>query len=123
MSQSQYDREFGAVFTDDSSGYFKVSTMLACTVEDGEAPSIETKGDPEAKYILAFDPSWAENEASDDFAIQVLKLNDEKRWGTLVHSYALSGTKLKDHINYFHYLLTNFNIVAIIGDYMGGVQF
>jgi hypothetical protein len=123
MSQSQYDREFGAVFTDDSSGYFKTSTMAKCTVEDGESPCIEVKGDPEAKYILAFDPSWAESESSDDFAIQVLKLNDEKQWGTVVHSYALSGTKLKDHINYFYYLLTNFNIVAVIGDYMGGVQF
>ena len=25
--------------------------------------------------------------------------------------------------NYFHYLLTNFNIVSIVGDYNGGVQF
>jgi len=123
MSQSQYDREFGAVFTDDSSGYFKVSTMATCTVEDGENPCLETKGEANANYILAFDPSWAESESSDDFAIHVMKLNDEKRWGTVVHSYAMSGTKLKDHIKYFHYLLTNFNIVGIIGDYMGGVQF
>ena len=123
MSQSQYDREFGAVFTDDSSGYFKTSTMAQCTIEDGENPCVESKGEPGAKYILAFDPSWAESESSDDFAIQVLKLSDEKKQGTVVHSYAMSGTKLKDHINYFHYLLTNFNIVAVIGDYMGGVQF
>ena len=40
-----------------------------------------------------------------------------------MHSYALSGTNLKEHINYFHYLLTNFNIVSIVGDYNGGVQF
>ena len=123
MRQSQYDREFGAVFTDDSSGYFKTSTMAKCTVEAGEQPCIETKGEAGAKYILAFDPSWAESESSDDFAIHILKLNDEKKWGTIVHSYAMSGTKLKDHIKYFHYLLTHFNIVAIIGDYMGGVQF
>ena len=32
-------------------------------------------------------------------------------------------TKLKNHINYFHYLLTNFNIIAMVGDYNGGVQF
>lgn len=123
MSQSQYDREFGAVFTDDSSGYFKVSTMASCTVDCGENPSLEVKGQPGAKYILAFDPSWAESETSDDFAIQILRIDDKNRWGTLVHSYALAGTKLKDHINYFYYLWTSFNIVAIIGDYMGGVQF
>ena len=30
---------------------------------------------------------------------------------------------MKDHIFYFHYLLTHFNVTAIVGDYNGGVQF
>ena len=123
MSQSQFDREFGAVFTDDSSGYFKTSTMMKCTVADGDTPSIEIAGDPAAKYILAFDPSWAETESSDDFAMQVLKLNEGNNTSVLVHSYAIAGSKLKDHINYFHFILNHFNIVAIVGDYNGGVQF
>jgi hypothetical protein len=123
MSQSQFDREFGAVFTDDSSGYFKISKMAACTIEDGQSPCVEVAGEPSDKYLLSFDPSWAESESSDDFAIQVFKLNDDGRHGTLVHNYALSGARLKDHIFYFHYLLNNFNIVAIVGDYNGGVQF
>lgn len=124
MSQSQFDREFGALFTDDSSGYFKTSRMVACTVEDGELPCVEVKGlDSGDKYILSFDPSWAESESSDDFAMQIFKLNDSTKQGTLVHSYALSGTNLKEHINYFHYLIKNFNIVGIVGDYNGGVQF
>jgi|TARA_B100000035_G_scaffold56004_1_gene44317 hypothetical protein len=123
MSQSQFDREFGSIFTDDSSGYFKTSKMAACTLRDGESPNIEVVGEVDAKYILAFDPSWAESESSDDFAMMVIKLNDEKKVGTVVHSYALSGANLKQHIFYFHYLLTHFNIVSIIGDYNGGVQF
>jgi hypothetical protein len=123
MSQSQFEREFGAKFTDDSSGYFKTSRMAMCTVSDGDSPSVEVKGDEDSKYIIAFDPSWAETENSDDFAIQVLKLNDDKKCGTLVHSYALAGTRMKEHIFYFHYLLTNFNVVAVIGDYNGAVQF
>jgi len=123
MSQSQFDREFNAIFTDDSSGYFKTSTMAACTVKDGEDPSLEIAGDRDSKYLLAFDPSWAESESSDDFAIQLFKLNDNTRTGTLIHSYAVPGLKMQDHINYFHYLLTHFNIVAIVGDYGGGVQF
>ena len=123
MSQSQFEREFGAVFTDDSSGYFKTSKMSACTVLDGSSPSVEVAGEEGAEYILAFDPSWAESESSDDFAIQILKLDKEKQLGTLVHSYALSGTSMRDHIAYFAYLLTHFNIVSIVGDYAGGVQF
>lgn len=123
MSQSQFDREFGAIFTDDSSGYFKTSRMAQCTIPDGDSPSVEVAGDPSSKYILSFDPSWAESESSDNFAMHVLKVNDDTMQGTVVHGYALSGTNLKHHIRYFHYLLKNFNIVAVVGDYNGGVQF
>ena len=123
MSQSQFDREFGAIFTDDSSGYFKTSKMALCTVSEGDYPSVEVKGDAGAKYILAFDPSWSQTEGSDDFAIQILKIHDEEKKATVVHSYALSGTSLKHHIFYFKYCLDNFNIVQVVGDYNGGVQF
>ena len=89
----------------------------------GKAPSVELCGDPTSKYILSFDPSWAESESSDDFAMQVHKIDDETKQGTMVHGYALAGTNLKHHINYFHYLITYFNVVGIVGDYNGGVQF
>jgi len=123
MSESQFMREFGAQFTDDSSGYFKISKMALCTVPDGEYPAVEVIGKAEDEYIVAVDPSWSETESSDDFAIQVLKLNQEKQISTLVHSYALSGSSLKDHIKYFLYILKNFNVVAVCMDYNGGVQF
>ena len=123
MSQSQFDREFMAVFTDDSSGYFKVSKMAACTIPDGEGQCVEVKGQPGDEYILAFDPSWSESDGSDDFAMMVIKLNKETKKGTIVHSYALSGSNLKTHINYMAYILENFNIISVVGDYNGGVQF
>lgn len=123
MSQSQIDREFNAQFTDDSAGYFKISKMADCTIEDGESPAVEIAGDPDAQYILSFDPSWSESEASDDFAIQVIKLLPEEKKGVIVHSYALPGTNLKSHITYFKYLMDHFNIIMIVGDYNGGVQF
>jgi hypothetical protein len=123
MSQSQFDREFMAVFTDDSSGYFKVSKMKECTIEDGEGQSVEVFGVPQDEYILAFDPSWSESDGSDDFAILLIKLNKDTKKGTVVHSYALPGANLKKHITYMAYLLKNFNIVFIVGDYNGGVQF
>jgi len=123
MSESQFQREFGAQFTDDSSGYFKISKMALCTVPDGENPSVEVVGNPQDEYIVAVDPSWSETESSDDFAIQVIKVNHEKQMGTLVHSYALAGASLKEHIKYFLYILKNFNTIAICMDYNGGVQF
>ena len=123
MSQSQFDREFNAIFTEDSSGFFKTSRMAACTLEPGTDPSVEVAGDRDSKYLVAFDPSWSESESSDDFAMHVLKLNDQTKSGTLVHSYAMPGLRMNDHIKYFHYILTHFNVVAIVGDYGGGVQF
>ena len=123
MSESQFAREFGAVFTDDSSGYFKVSKMAACTIPDGEGHCVEVIGNPKDEYILAFDPSWSESESSDDFAMLLIKLNRDTRKGTIVHCYALSGANLKTHIKYIAYLLTHFNIVSVVGDYNGGVQF
>ena len=123
MSQSQFDREFMAVFTDDSSGYFKVSKMAECTIPDGEGQCVEVIGEHADEYILAFDPSWSESEGSDDFAMMLIKLNKETKKGTIVHSYALSGSNLKTHIKYIAYLIEHFNIVAIVGDYNGGVQF
>jgi len=123
MSDSQFDREFGAIFTDDSSGYFKVSKMAACTIPDGEGQCVEVVGNPKDEYILAFDPSWSESESSDDFAMLLIKLNRDTRKGTAVHSYALSGSSLKTHIKYMAYILTHFNVAAVVGDYNGGVQF
>jgi hypothetical protein len=123
MSEAQFQREFGSIFTDDSSGYFKVSKMALCTVQDGEGQAVEVIGDKSSEYILAFDPSWSESEGSDDFAIHIIKLNPEKKSGTIVHSYAMAGANLKKHIVYFHYLYTHFNIKMIVGDYNGGVQF
>ena len=123
MSDSQFNREFGAIFTDDSSGYFKVSKMAACTVPDGEGQCVEVVGNPKDEYILAFDPSWSESESSDDFAMLLIKINRETRKGIIVHSYALSGANLKTHMKYLAYILTHFNVVSIVGDYNGGVQF
>jgi hypothetical protein len=123
MSQSQFDREFGAVFTDDSSGYFKVSKMAACTIPDGEGQCVEVIGESSSKYILAFDPSWSESESSDDFAMLLIKIHPETRKGVIVHSYAVSGSNLQAHIRYMAYLLANFNIEMVVGDYNGGVQF
>ena len=123
MSESQFEREFGAIFTDDSSGYFKVSKMAQCTLQDGEGQSVEVVGNHNDEYILAFDPSWSESESSDDFAMLLIKLNKDTRKGTVVHSYALSGASLKTHIKYMAYVMTHFNVVAVVGDYNGGVQF
>jgi hypothetical protein len=96
---------------------------MECTIPDGEGQSVEIIGNPDDEYILSIDPSWSESESSDDFAMVLIKRDKNKPRGTIVHSYAMSGTNLKSHIVYLSYLLNYFNIVSIVADYNGGVQF
>lgn len=122
MSAAQFDREFGAVFTDESDSYFKLSTIKTkCSPTDG-VPT-EIYGEKNAEYILSIDPSWSEAESSDDFAITVLKMIPDTDKAVAVHHYAMPGQKLSEHIVYFHYLLQNFNVKLIVFDKMGGVVF
>lgn len=123
MSEAQFGREFLSRFTDDSSGYYKMSKMKACSYPDGEGQSVEAVGEKGAEYILSGDISWSESEGSDDFVFHVIKYFQETGIGVLVHSYALPGTAMKDHIRYFHFLLKSFNIKFIVFDFAGGVQF
>ena len=122
LSEAQFAREFGAQFTDDSSGFFSMAKMNLCTIPEGQAPHVEIKGDKEAQYILAIDPNYSDESNSDHFAIAVLKIGLEgKKY--LVHNYAMPRSDLKNNILYFHYLLKNFNIVYIIVDSAGGPGF
>jgi len=123
MSEMQFKREFGAQFVDESDGYFRLSKMAACTIADGEFPAVEIVGNPSDEYILAFDPNWAGNTSADHFAMHVFKVLRDEQKVCLVHSYAVAGVSLKEHMRYFLYLIEYFNIVGICGDYNGGVQF
>ena len=123
MSEMQFNREFGAQFVDESDGYFRLSKMSACTIVDGEYPAVEVVGNPSDEYIISFDPNWAGNTSADHFAMHVFKVLHEDQKVCLVHSYAIAGVSLREHMRYFLYLITHFNTVGICGDYNGGVQF
>lgn len=123
MSAAQFRREFGSQFTDDSGGFFSARSILACSINDGEDDVLELYGDPHQEYVLAVDPSWAENDTSDHFAMCVAKLDPDGISYKPVHFYAVAGGKLKDHIQYLAYILENFNIVFTIVDNAGGVTF
>lgn len=123
MSEMQFQREFGAQFVDESDGYFRLSKMAACTIPDGEFPAVEVVGNASDEYVISFDPNWAGNSSADHFAMHVFKLLREEQKACLVHSYAIAGVDLKHHMFYLLYLLKNFNVVGMCGDYNGGVQF
>jgi hypothetical protein len=96
--------------------------MEECTLKAGELPHTMMKGDPNKKYILGIDPNMSDSPNADYFAMAVMELDEEKKQGILVHTYAGLGT-LKNHVNYLYYILTNFNIVFMILDNAGADTF
>jgi hypothetical protein len=123
MSDYQFKREFEAIFTDDSGGYYSARKIEEATAPVGFEPFIKVKGDPFKKYILAIDPNNNDAEHSDHFAMAVLELDEKNRSGALVHAYALSKSGISARGYYLKYLLNNFNIVYLIVDGAGGEQF
>ena len=117
--QATIDREYRAIFTDNSDGYFSAKKMAECTIPNGMMPSIEIKGEKGFEYLLAIDPNGSASAASDHFAMVVLKIiqkEDGRRVPLMVHGYAVAGVELKHHIAYLIYILENFNIVYIATD-------
>lgn len=118
-SHSSFQREYCAQFTDGSDSYFSARKMHECTINDGEEPTAKIKGQSGSRYVLGIDPSFSNSPASDYFAMSILEIDDETSQGILVHSYAVAGGDLKDHIKYMYYLITSFNIVMIVIDNAG----
>ncbi len=119
QSHSSFLREYCAQFTDGSDSYFSAKKMHECTIPDGESPTTKIVGDKDKKYILGIDPSFSNSPTSDFFAMSVLELDEETRQSTLVHSYAVAGGDLKDHIRYMYHIVKNFNLEMICIDNAG----
>ena len=119
QSHSSFQREYCAQFSDGSDSYFSAKKMHLCTVKDGDEPSTLIRGEKGKKYILGIDPSFSNSPTSDFFAMSVLEIEPENRMTTLVHSYAVAGGDLKDHIKYMEYLTDSFDLEMIMIDNAG----
>ena len=106
-----------AQFTDGSDSYFNAKKMEECTLKPNELPHTLIKGTSGKKYIIGIDPNMSDSPTADYFAMAVLELNDDGT-GTLVHTYAGLGN-LNNHVKYFAYILTYFNIVFCVVDNAG----
>jgi hypothetical protein len=116
-SHSAFLREYCAQFTDGSDSYFSAKKMEECTLKD-EYPHTLIRGTPGKKYIVGIDPNMSDSPNADYFAIAVMELDDETGIGILVHTYAGLGN-LNNHVKYFGYIMTNFNVVMIVSDNAG----
>ena len=116
-SHSSFLREYCAQFTDGSDSYFSAKKMELCTLKD-EYPHTLVKGTSSKKYIVGIDPNMSDSPNADYFAIAVMELDEETGVGILVHTYAGLGN-LNNHVKYFSYIMTYFNVVMIMCDNAG----
>jgi len=116
-SNSSFLREYCAQFTDGSDSYFSAKKMEEYTLKD-EYPHTLIKGTPGKKYVLGIDPNMSDSPNADYFAMAVMEIDDDTGIGILVHTYAGLGN-LNNHVKYFGYLMTHFNIVMIVCDNAG----
>ncbi len=116
---SSFQREFMAKFVNNSDGFFNIRKLHEYTIKNGDLPCVQLRGNPDSKYILSCDPNFDSSASSDMFGLGVYLLNNDNRSITQVHSYGKPGGNLSDHLEYLHYILTNFNIVFIIADLAG----
>lgn len=114
-----FKREYRAIFIDSNMNYFDVKKLHKCTVEDGNYPTVQLKGEPGKKYILSIDPSYSQSKNSDFFAMGVYMLEPEERKIYQVHSYGRAGGDVKEHYEYLVYLYKFFKPEMIIIDDSG----
>jgi len=120
LENPSFLREYCAQFTDGSDGYFSAKKMQECTIPDGEYPHLKLIGEKNKKYILSIDPNLSNSQAADYFAMAVIEIDENPEIGTVVHNYANAGGDLKDHLDYFYYLLEAFDPILIVTDSADG---
>jgi len=114
-----FQREYCAIFADSSDSYFNVKKLHECTIDDGDLPTVQIKGDRDREYILAIDPAYGDSKSNDFFAMGVYMLVPEERRIVQVHSYGKAGADVRDHYKYLIYILKHFNIVFSVIDGSG----
>lgn len=123
FSSAQFNREYMALFTGDSSGFYSARKLAEITLQEGDSPTVKVRGDDTKNYLLAIDPNYDSAEGSDHFAMCVLELDDERKLGYMVHGYAVAACTLNERMAYIKYLFENFNIQYVIVDKAGGEKF
>lgn len=122
-SEKIFDKEYRAIFIDESDGYFSAQKIEEAQFGITESPKLCLIGDPSKKYILSIDPNYHSAETADFFAMIVTELNDDEKSGTVVHLYAMPIGDISERTKYLNYILNWFNIVYIIVDHGGGPKF
>jgi hypothetical protein len=119
FSFDKFDTEYNAKFVSDSMGFYPRSLLENRSIKLNQSPSVEIKGD-DSVYILAIDPSSAENPENDYFGIVVGKLDLVNRKIYLVNASGSTGQGWIHHVNLVKEYIRIFKPKYIVVDRFGG---
>lgn len=131
MHSGTYDNEYGAVFSDDSNGFFKRSLIEKCTVKQDSPDFFEAIlfGDLKKRYVFGVDPA----SEVDKFAIFLIEISGNKR--RIVYGWTINKKQHREEIekgvadeqDYYSYcarkirnLMKRFPCIRIMMDSQGG---
>lgn len=95
-----YQMEYGAVFAEDSDGFFKRSLIETCVTKEPITLSsgnnvrffASTTGNPTAEYVYGIDPASEQ----DNLALTILEVHPDHR--RIVHCWTLNKNKLRERL-------------------------
>lgn len=120
FSFDRFDMEYNAQFVSDSHGFYPRSLLENRTVKMNELPTVEIESDGKSTYILAIDPSSADNVENDFFGIAVGKIDSITGKMYLVNATGSTGQGWIYHVNLVKEYIKRFNPQYIIMDRFGG---
>lgn len=119
-SKDRFDSEYGAQFVSDSAGFYPRSLLERQTIKVNELPSVEIKAESNNAYIMAIDPSSAENEKNDFFGIGIGKIDTTNHKIYLVNADGQTGKGWTYHVQLVREYIREFSPKYIIMDKFGG---
>lgn len=120
FSFDRFDMEYNANFVSDSAGFYPRSLLEKRTVPRNSLPSVEVESDNESAYILAIDPSSADNIENDFFGIAVGKIDLVTKKMCLVNASGSTGQGWIYHVNLVKEYIKRFKPQYIVLDRFGG---
>lgn len=101
VHKSIFRMEYGAVFPDDSDGFFKRSLIEECVTKQPIITTVGTRvkftasltGNPSCEYVYGIDPASED----DNFSIVILEVHPDHR--RIVYSWTLNKQKLRERLS------------------------
>lgn len=120
FSFDRFTSEYEGQFVSDSSGFYPRSLLENRTIPRNQLPSVEIKSDDSSIYIMAIDPSSADNAQNDYFGIAIGRIDLINKKLYIINATGSTGQGWVHHVNLVKQYIKDFKPKYIVCDKFGG---